>query len=123
MIITRHVFQSIARALKKRQRPAFIKKLCGGREEAQQIRMGIHGLMKLIGDYAPTAMKENDIKAYFGEFYGCALNGVCSQAQLLLEKKIGRKVAIDASMCLYQFLIAVRSDGSQLTDSEGDTTR
>ena len=28
--------------------------------------MGIHGLMKLIGDYAPSAMKENDIKTYFG---------------------------------------------------------
>ena len=24
--------------------------------------------MKLIGDYAPTAMKENDIKSYFGAF-------------------------------------------------------
>ena len=36
---------------------------------------------------------------------------------------IGRKVAIDASMCLYQFLIAVRSDGAQLTSSDGDTTR
>ena len=32
-------------------------------------------------------------------------------------------MAIDASMCLYQFLIAVRSDGSQLTDADGDTTR
>ena len=30
--------------------------------------MGIHGLMKLIGDYAPSAMKEHDIKSYFGEF-------------------------------------------------------
>lgn len=29
--------------------------------------MGIHGLMKLIGDYAPSAIKENDIKSYFGE--------------------------------------------------------
>ena len=35
----------------------------------------------------------------------------------------GRKVAIDASMCLYQFLIAVRTDGSQLTDADGETTR
>ena len=26
-------------------------------------------------------------------------------------------------MSLYQFLIAVRMDGSQLTDSDGDTTR
>ena len=29
--------------------------------------MGIHGLMKLIGDYAPGAMKDNDVKSYFGE--------------------------------------------------------
>ena len=28
--------------------------------------MGIRGMMKLIGDYAPSAMKENDIKSYFG---------------------------------------------------------
>ncbi len=35
----------------------------------------------------------------------------------------GRKVAVDASMSLYQFLIAVRTDGSQLTGSDGDTTR
>lgn len=55
--------------------------------------------MKLIGDYAPSAMKENEIKSYFG-----------------------RKVAIDASMYLYQFLIAVRADGSQLMDVDGDPT-
>ena len=47
--------------------------------------MGILGLSKLIADVAPTAIKENEIKNYFG-----------------------RKVAIDASMSLYQFLIAVR---------------
>jgi len=29
--------------------------------------MGIHGLMKLIGDYAPSSMKDCDIKAYFGK--------------------------------------------------------
>jgi hypothetical protein len=34
----------------------------------------------------------------------------------------GRKVAIDASMSIYQFLIAVRQDGSQLTNEEGETT-
>jgi flap endonuclease-1 len=31
-------------------------------------------------------------------------------------------VAIDASMSLYQFLIAVRSEGAQLTDADGETT-
>jgi hypothetical protein len=28
--------------------------------------MGIHGLSKLIGDNASTAVKENDIANYFG---------------------------------------------------------
>merc|ERR1719494_496364 len=55
--------------------------------------------MKLLGDQAPRAMKENEIKNYFG-----------------------RKVAIDASMSIYQFLIAVRSDGNQLTNESGETT-
>lgn len=35
---------------------------------------------------------------------------------------VGRKIAIDASMCLYQFLIAVRSEGAQLTTVDGETT-
>jgi len=61
--------------------------------------MGIHGLTKLLGDNAPSCMKENEIKNYFG-----------------------RKVAIDASMSIYQFLIAVRSDGQQLTNEHGETT-
>lgn len=61
--------------------------------------MGIHGLTKLLGDQAPRAMKENEIKNYFG-----------------------RKVAIDASMSIYQFLIAVRSDGNQLTNESGEIT-
>jgi 5'-3' exonuclease len=34
----------------------------------------------------------------------------------------GRKIAIDASMCIYQFLIAVRSDGNNLTNEDGETT-
>ncbi|XP_066591250.1 flap endonuclease 1 [Prorops nasuta] len=61
--------------------------------------MGILGLSKLIADVAPDAIKERELKHYFG-----------------------RKVAIDASMCLYQFLIAVRSDGAQLTNVDGETT-
>ncbi|KXJ23819.1 flap endonuclease 1 [Exaiptasia diaphana] len=61
--------------------------------------MGIHGLSKLLGDIAPSGMRENEIKNYFG-----------------------RKVAIDASMSIYQFLIAVRSDGSQLTNESGEVT-
>lgn len=61
--------------------------------------MGILGLSKLVADAAAVAIKENEIKNYFG-----------------------RKVAIDASMSLYQFLIAVRSEGAQLTNADGETT-
>uniref|UniRef100_A0A4W4G565 Flap endonuclease 1 n=1 Tax=Electrophorus electricus TaxID=8005 RepID=A0A4W4G565_ELEEL len=61
--------------------------------------MGIHGLAKLIADQAPSAIKEQDIKNYFG-----------------------RRIAIDASMCIYQFLIAVRQDGNVLQNEDGETT-
>lgn len=67
--------------------------------------MGIHGLTKLIADHAPSALREAPISSFFG-----------------------RKVAIDASMCIYQFLIAVRTEGSNgsaglnLTNSKGETT-
>ena len=61
--------------------------------------MGIQGLAKLLADHAPGCMKENEIKNYFG-----------------------RKVAVDASMCIYQFLIAVRQEGNMLTNEDGETT-
>ena len=61
--------------------------------------MGILGLSKLLCDKAPSAVKENEIKNYFG-----------------------RKVAIDASMAVYQFLIAIRQDGNQLTNDDGEVT-
>ncbi|KAH8916827.1 PIN domain-like protein, partial [Atractiella rhizophila] len=62
--------------------------------------MGIKGLTNLIADVAPKAMKEAEIKTLFG-----------------------RKVAIDASMSIYQFLIAVRQqDGQQLMNDAGETT-
>lgn len=31
--------------------------------------MGIHGLAKLIADQAPGAIKEQDIKNYFGNWF------------------------------------------------------
>lgn len=65
--------------------------------------MGIQGLTKLIADNAPQAIKENQINNYFG-----------------------RKIAVDASMTLYQFLIAVRPDDTNsftLTNESGETTR
>ncbi|KAA0187667.1 Flap endonuclease 1 [Fasciolopsis buskii] len=61
--------------------------------------MGVHQLSKVIGDNAPKAIKSSEIKSYFG-----------------------RKVAIDASMSIYQFLIAVRQEGNMLTNSEGEST-
>ncbi|KAI6660901.1 Flap endonuclease 1-like [Oopsacas minuta] len=61
--------------------------------------MGIHKLMTLIADYAPSAIKENEIKNYFG-----------------------RKIAIDASMSIYQFIIAIRTDGDVLMNEHGEVT-
>ncbi|CCH62789.1 hypothetical protein TBLA_0I01290 [Henningerozyma blattae CBS 6284] len=62
--------------------------------------MGIKGLNAIITEHVPSAVRRSDIRTYFG-----------------------RKVAIDASMSLYQFLIAVRQqDGGQLTNENGETT-
>merc|ERR1719469_697143 len=62
--------------------------------------MGIHGLTKLIADKAPGAIKEHKMDSYFG-----------------------RKIAVDASMSIYQFLIAVRQgDQGQLTNEAGEVT-
>ncbi|CAF0898043.1 unnamed protein product [Rotaria sp. Silwood1] len=61
--------------------------------------MGIHNLAKLIADQAPAAIKEGEMKNYFG-----------------------RKIAVDASMSIYQFLIAVRQNGENLTNDNGETT-
>lgn len=49
-------------------------------------------------------------------FFNTGINGI------ILFAFEGRKVAIDASMCLYQFLIAVRTEGAQLTSVDGETT-
>ncbi|EKM79634.1 hypothetical protein AGABI1DRAFT_114134 [Agaricus bisporus var. burnettii JB137-S8] len=62
--------------------------------------MGIKGLTGLISQLAPAAIREHEIKTLFG-----------------------RKVAIDASMSIYQFLIAVRQkDGEMLSNDAGETT-
>ncbi|KAF5315053.1 hypothetical protein D9619_007339 [Psilocybe cf. subviscida] len=62
--------------------------------------MGIKGLTALLAEHAPKAIKESEIKTLFG-----------------------RKVAIDASMSIYQFLIAVRQrDGEMLQNDAGETT-
>lgn len=61
--------------------------------------MGIKGLTKLLGDNAPRAIKQQEAKALFG-----------------------RKVAIDASMCIYQLLVAVRTGVDNLTNDDGMVT-
>ena len=96
--------------------------------------MGIKGLAKLLSDEAPDVRNvklfpENDDVVWI---YGRLI----SQPSLLLLKCIrevelkslhGRKIAVDASMAIYQFLIAVRSGGpnhaaTMLTNADGETT-
>ncbi|CAM6092084.1 unnamed protein product [Calypogeia fissa] len=62
--------------------------------------MGVKGLTKLLADNAPGSMKEQKFESYFG-----------------------RKIAIDASMSIYQFLIVVGRVGSDmLTNEAGEVT-
>ncbi|KAL3801628.1 hypothetical protein HJC23_013133 [Cyclotella cryptica] len=67
--------------------------------------MGIKSLAKLLSDESPASLRE-----------------------VPLSSLQGRKLAIDASMAIYQFLIAVRSAGASgnaammLTNAEGETT-
>jgi len=66
--------------------------------------MGIQGLAKLLSEEAPDCIRE-----------------------VSLSSLQGRKIAIDASLAIYQFLIAIRSGGpdsaaAALTNAEGETT-
>lgn len=61
--------------------------------------MGIQGLAKLIADVCPGAIKECEFKSFFG-----------------------RRIAVDASMSIYQFLIAIRSNNLVMTNEGGETT-
>ncbi|KAJ2802434.1 Elongation of fatty acids protein 2 [Coemansia guatemalensis] len=61
--------------------------------------MGIKGLKQVIADRAPAALRTVE-----------------------MPHLVGRKVAIDASTSLYQFLVAVRSEGQSLATSDGRTT-
>jgi len=66
--------------------------------------MGIKGLIPFLQEVAPKAIqKKHDVKVYSG-----------------------RKIAVDASMCLYQFLIAIRTGEGEsygtLTNEAGETT-
>jgi flap endonuclease-1 len=57
--------------------------------------------MRFISEHVPGAVREYDIANYFG-----------------------RKIAIDASTCLYQFLVAIRSgaDGQNMASEDGEAT-
>eukprot|EP00871_Galdieria_phlegrea_P001378 jgi/Galph1/2240/GphlegSOOS_G916.1 len=61
--------------------------------------MGIKGLSKLLGDSAPSCIKQQELKSYFG-----------------------RIIAIDASMNIYQFLSAVRTGADNLRNEAGEIT-
>ncbi|CEF66403.1 Flap endonuclease 1 [Strongyloides ratti] len=61
--------------------------------------MGIKNLSKAIQEFAPSSVKSLEFKNYFG-----------------------RVIAIDASMCIYQFLIAIRQEGLTLQSEDGQTT-
>ncbi|CAI5991080.1 unnamed protein product [Closterium sp. NIES-65] len=61
---------------------------------------GVQGLTKLLADNAPGCMREQKLESYFG-----------------------RKIAIDASMSIYQFLIVVGRQGTEtLTNEAGEVT-
>lgn len=61
--------------------------------------MGIKGLSKLLGDNAPRAVCPQEVQSLFG-----------------------RKVAVDASLCIYQLLAAVRMGSDNLTNDDGNIT-
>jgi hypothetical protein len=47
-----------------------------------QVEMGIHGLSKFLGDQCPHVLRETKLENHFG-----------------------RKIGLDASMAMYQFLV------------------
>lgn len=65
--------------------------------------MGILGLTKLVNQKSTTGMREDELKNYFG-----------------------RRFAIDASMTIYQFLIAMKEynegQGQEMTNEAGEVT-
>jgi flap endonuclease-1 len=61
--------------------------------------MGIHGLTTLIADNAASAISE-----------------------MKIENLFNRRIAIDVSMSIYQFVIGIRGTGADLTSDSGDIT-
>ena len=61
--------------------------------------MGVKNLFKLISEYAPNSITKKNIKEYNGKY-----------------------IVLDASMIIYQYVIAIRSSGSDLQNTEGKMT-
>ena len=80
--------------------------------------MGIKGLTALLAEHAPKAFQVRTTISLPLK-YAHAM----SMQEHEIKTLFGRKVAIDASMSIYQFLIAVRQkDGELLTNESGETT-
>jgi flap endonuclease-1 len=83
--------------------------------------MGIHNLAKLIADQAPGAVKDGEIANYFGRKIAIdAYVRLSYRYESCLTKK--NLIRCFSSMSIYQFLIAVRQNGENLTNENGETT-
>ena len=84
--------------------------------------MGIKGLTGLISEHAPAAIQVLKFSRSRTRSPRTALTSVHQEYKI--NTLFGRKVAIDASMSIYQFLIAVRQqDGQLLQNDAGEITR
>ena len=105
--------------------------------------MGIKGLAKLLSDEAPDVSPkpemfqwmhqtlsrfcEGTISLSHSHSHFCSFIHKCIR-EVELKSLHGRSIAIDASMAIYQFLIAVRSSSApnqqafMLTNADGETT-
>ena len=84
--------------------------------------MGIKGLTALISEHAPSAIQVLKFSRSRTRSPRTALMTVHQEHKI--NTLFGRKVAIDASMSIYQFLIAVRQQDGQLLQNEaGEVTR
>ncbi|EIW81137.1 PIN domain-like protein [Coniophora puteana RWD-64-598 SS2] len=93
--------------------------------------MGIKGLTALINEHAPKAIQvyrslprsSPSSPAASPRRRPADLTPYPAAQEHDIKTLFGRKVAIDASMSIYQFLIAVRQkDGEMLTNDAGETT-
>ena len=84
--------------------------------------MGIKGLTGLISEHAPAAIQV--LKFYRSPPPSARTALTALHQEHKINTLFGRKVAIDASMSIYQFLIAVRQqDGQLLQNDAGEVTR